>query len=129
MEIVYPEKERLLGTLTTPYVHDYLDSCAQLQRYALPVGLGNAFQLSSEGKAQLLAGTADLAAAAASTTSRCSQRQESSFSNRCSPTRTGRVRVLWRVTSFWAALPGGLIAQTASRTDQTKSGRSFRLAY
>lgn len=41
MEIVYPEKERLLGTQTTPYVHDYLDSCAQLQRYALPVGLGN----------------------------------------------------------------------------------------
>ena len=34
------------------------------------------------------------AAPAASTTSRCSQRQESSFSNRCSPTRTGRVRVL-----------------------------------
>ena len=41
MEIVYPEKERLLGTQTTPYVHDYLDNCAQLQRYALPVGLGN----------------------------------------------------------------------------------------
>ena len=35
------------------------------------------------------------AATVASTTSRCSQRQgEHSFSNRCSPTRTGRVRVL-----------------------------------
>ena len=72
------------------------------------------------------------AAAAASTTS-ClarlsAQRQGEQSSNRWSPTRTGRVRVLWRVTSFWAALPGGLIAQTASRTGQTKSGRSFRLA-
>ena len=42
-------------------------------------------------------------------------------SPQCSPTRTGRVRLLWRVTSFWAALPGGSFAQTASRTDQTKS--------
>ena len=74
-----------------------------------------------------------LRAAAASTTS-ClarlsAQRQEEQSSNRCSPTRTGRVRVLWRVTSFWAALPGDFLAQTASRTGQTKSGRSFRLAY
>ena len=58
-----------------------------------------------------------------------SSRQGEQSSNRWSPTRAGRVRVLWRVTSFWAALPGGLIAQTASRTGQTKSGRIFRLTY
>ena len=33
-------------------------------------------------------------------------------------TRTGRVRVLWRVASFWAALPSGLFAQKTLGTDQ-----------
>ena len=50
-------------------------------------------------------------------------------SNRCSPTRAVAY-VCWGVSrAFGQPFRAALFAQTASRTDQTKSGRSFRLAY
>ena len=48
-------------------------------------------------------------------------------SNRCSPTRSGCVRLLWRLASFCAALPGGSFAQTASRTTKQTVRRSSSL--